>query len=458
MSTLPKHKILIATVPADGHFYPLTGVAMYLKSRGHDVRWYAGPGYEKRISDLTIPYYPFRTAEEINQDNLNEKLPERLQIKGAMARIRFDIRNLFLRNVNANLADVKHIRETFDFDLLLCDPGFMAFHLIQEVLRKPAVVVGITPLMETSRDLPPTSMGLMPIRGPLGRLRDALLRAIIPKLIFDDSRAYYNEIIRPHGLPPMPDIIPDMLVRHATMFLQSGVPGFEYPRSDMSSTVRFVGPLLPYKKGTAPPFAYAVQARQYEKTILISQGTVDNKDPKKLIIPTLEALLDKPYLLLVATGGMNTAYLKARYPQANVVIADFMDYNATLPYTDLFVTCGGYGSVLLSLNYGVPILAAGKHEGKNEIVARIGYFKLGVNLGTETPTPKQITQGVKEVWRNPRYKQNLARLRGEFAQYDPNALSERYIREAIAAFQTRTTQPVQSRVYGRFYAALPVRP
>jgi UDP:flavonoid glycosyltransferase YjiC (YdhE family) len=32
-------KILFANIPADGHFNPLTGIAMELKNQGHDVRW-----------------------------------------------------------------------------------------------------------------------------------------------------------------------------------------------------------------------------------------------------------------------------------------------------------------------------------------------------------------------------------------------------------------------------------
>ena len=31
-------KILFATVPADGHFNPLTGITMHLKATGHEVR------------------------------------------------------------------------------------------------------------------------------------------------------------------------------------------------------------------------------------------------------------------------------------------------------------------------------------------------------------------------------------------------------------------------------------
>jgi UDP:flavonoid glycosyltransferase YjiC (YdhE family) len=33
-------KILFASIPYDGHFNPLTGLAVYLKSKGHDVRWF----------------------------------------------------------------------------------------------------------------------------------------------------------------------------------------------------------------------------------------------------------------------------------------------------------------------------------------------------------------------------------------------------------------------------------
>lgn len=114
MINKPTYKILVATVPADGHFNPLTGVVMHLKEQGHDVRWYTSATYADRVAKLGLPFYPFEQALEINQDNLNEVLPERLTIKGTMARIKFDIRNLFLRNVHTNLADVKQIQQTFD--------------------------------------------------------------------------------------------------------------------------------------------------------------------------------------------------------------------------------------------------------------------------------------------------------------------------------------------------------
>lgn len=59
-------KILFANVPADGHFSPLTGMAMELKSRGHDVRWYTSKMFAQKLQKLGIHHYPFQKALEVS--------------------------------------------------------------------------------------------------------------------------------------------------------------------------------------------------------------------------------------------------------------------------------------------------------------------------------------------------------------------------------------------------------
>lgn len=44
----------------------------------------------------------------------------------------------------------------------------------------------------------------------------------------------------------------DMMIKKCDLYLQSGTPGFEYYRSDMSPHVAFVGPLLPYSETEMP--------------------------------------------------------------------------------------------------------------------------------------------------------------------------------------------------------------
>lgn len=70
-------KILFANVPADGHFSPLTGMAMELKSQGHDIRWYTSKMFAEKLQKLGILHYPFQKALEVNQFNVDEIFPER---------------------------------------------------------------------------------------------------------------------------------------------------------------------------------------------------------------------------------------------------------------------------------------------------------------------------------------------------------------------------------------------
>ena len=49
-------KILFASFPADGHFNPLTGLAVHLKELGYDVRWYTSRSYAGKLSRLGIPH------------------------------------------------------------------------------------------------------------------------------------------------------------------------------------------------------------------------------------------------------------------------------------------------------------------------------------------------------------------------------------------------------------------
>ena len=65
-------KILFASTAADGHFNPMTGVAIHLRDAGHDVRWYTGASYGRRLQEMGIPHYPFKRAREINGDTMTK--------------------------------------------------------------------------------------------------------------------------------------------------------------------------------------------------------------------------------------------------------------------------------------------------------------------------------------------------------------------------------------------------
>jgi UDP:flavonoid glycosyltransferase YjiC (YdhE family) len=220
------------------------------------------------------------------------------------------------------------------------------------------------------------------------------------------------------------------MVKKSSLFLQIGTPGFEYKRSDLGKNIRFIGALLPFKERKQLAAWFNPKLNAYDKVILVTQGTVE-KDVSKIIEPTLEAFKDSAYLVVATTGGSGTSELKAKYPQENLIIEDFISFDDIMPYADVYITNGGYGGVMLGIENGLPMIVAGIHEGKNEINARVGYFNLGINLKTERPNTAQIQKAVEEIFRNGVYKQNVKELGEEMDRYSPNQLTAGYIADLL---------------------------
>jgi UDP:flavonoid glycosyltransferase YjiC (YdhE family) len=427
-------KILFATMPFDGHFNPLTGIAMHLKAAGHDVRWYAGPSYAAKLQRLGIPHFPFRRATEVNQQNFGEVFPERAGLKG-LALMRSELNQVFVANTQRYFEDVREIDAAFPFDALFCDAAFYALKLVKEKLGKPVYAFGVGPSLETSRDAPPNFVGLKPAKTAIGRLVHQGMRAMMERMVMRGGTATYNDMLSAQGLAPIEGSLFDVSYCDPDILFQSGVPGFAYPRRDPNPKVMFVGPLLPYKAGIAAGFPQAGKLDKYKPVILISQGTVDNKDPGKLIVPALEALKDTGALLIVATGYSQTEELRNAYPQDNIIIEDFVDFDFILSRADLFICNGGYGSTMLSLSHGVPMLAAGIREGKNDVNAHVDYFGVGIDLHSESPKSADIRRAAERVLAEPRWKQAVARLQKEFNGYHPNELIDAYLTQTMLAPQ-----------------------
>jgi len=249
-----------------------------------------------------------------------------------------------------------------------------------------------------------------------------------------------KDMLAQYGIKPEGNLF-STIIRKSTLVIQSGTPGFEYFRSDLGANVRFIGPLLPYttQKQTAP--WHHEKLEQYDKIVLVTQGTVE-KDVEKIIVPTLEAFKNSDCLVVVTTGGSQTQELRQRYPHDNIIIEDFIPFGDIMPYADVYITNGGYGGVLLGIENQLPMVVGGVHEGKNEICARVGYFKLGINLKTECPIPAQIRSSVEEILGNVMYKKNVVRLSKEFSQYKPNELCAKYMAQLLQQEPSTQKAPV----------------
>lgn len=422
-------KILFANFPADGHFNPLTGLAVYLQDLGCDVRWYTSDKYASKLKQMNIPLLPIKAALDIS--DVEKAFPERNKINGTVKKLRFDIINAFVLRGPEYYADLLQIYSTeFAFDIMIADCAFTAVPFVKDLMRIPVIAVGVLPLTETSKDLPPSGLGITPSYSAFGKIKQAILRKVADAVLFKQPNRVMHEILDKYGIPHNHESVFDMLTKKATLFLQSGTPGFEYYRSDLSGHIRFIGALLPFSAKRPVQTWFDKRMTEYKKMVIVTQGTVE-KDVEKIIVPTLEALKDSDTLVIATTGGSSTAELQKRYPHRNIIIEDFIPFSEIMPYADIYITNGGYGGVMLGIENKIPLVVAGVHEGKNEINARIGYFRLGVNLKTEKPSPAQIKKAVEKIFADSSYRQNVEKLAKEFTTYNPNKLCAYYVAKVL---------------------------
>jgi UDP:flavonoid glycosyltransferase YjiC (YdhE family) len=303
---------------------------------------------------------------------------------------------VFAAPVRDHYLDVREIRDEYPFDLLVCDAAFFAATIVARALDVPVYAVNPGPSLYPARDVPPPFFGLRPARGPIGRVRDR----IVWRLVYGSLKlglTSFNSAFAVAGLPAVEERDVFRLVEQAaTRVFQCGIPETDYPRSEAPPKTVYIGALLPRKTDAAPPLDPRVTAWSGH-VVVVSQGTVDNRDPSKLIAPTIDALAGSDTLVVAVTAGSGTAALRRRYPLPSVIVEDFIDFHQLFPHTDVFVCNGGHGSVMLALQYRVPLLLAGTREGKNDINARLDYNGVALDLRTEHPSPRRIARGVARV-------------------------------------------------------------
>src|SRR5215203_3315160 len=304
----------MASLAIDGHFNPLTGIGMRLRASGHDVRWYTGSRYSSKLAELGIPHFPFRRAVEHTPGNLNDLYPERAILKAGPRAVSFDAEKIFASNVGHFFDDIRDIREEFPFDMLLEDGAVYVQRLVTEILGVPVVSVIAINNMQRDPIVPPLFFGLKPAAGPFVRLRDRALKVVSDKLVMAPAQRLYASILAEFGLNVGTDQrLSDEPYVVSAAVIQSGTLSFEYPRSIANPRVHYVGPLRPYRESQSRPRSFADKLGRYGRTVLVTQGTVDNKDLSKLVVPTIEALKETDTLIVVSTGNSGTAEFRSRY-------------------------------------------------------------------------------------------------------------------------------------------------
>lgn len=427
-------RILIANTPFIGHISPVLPIARALVGRGHDVRWYTGALFRERVEATGARFVPMVHAPPIGEAADEQQAAEDAR-RGPVERLKHDLKHAFGDSMPGQMQDLEALHQTWQPDVVLADSTFFGISLYHERYGVPYATIGIVPLPISSRDTAPFGLGILPIGSPLGRLRNGILNWAVEKLIFADVQRHLQEVRARAGFGPMRDFFLNGLSPY--LYLQATVPSFEYPRSDLSPTVHFIGPVIGAPPRDYPRPAWWGELESGRPVVHVTQGTVAT-EAAQLIVPTIQALAEEDLLLVVTTGGQPVESIPlARLPE-NVRVESFIPHPLLLPHVDAMITNGGYGGVQTALAHGVPLVVAGASEDKPEVANRVQWAGVGLNLRTATPRPEQIRRAVKSILSNRRFAEQAGVLQREYARYSAPQMAAALL-EKLAA----TGQPVQ---------------
>ena len=413
---------LLPSSPIYGHLVPMLAVARALVARGHTVTVLTGTKYRARVEESGAAFLPLPAGADYDDADLDAWLPGREKHKG-LAAVRYDLIGMFVRPLRAQHEALTAELATGRYDVVVCElvfTGVIPTLGVPGERRLPVVGVSALPLTLSSVDCAPFGPALAPGSSALSRLRNRLLHTVLHLGPLRAITTKANAVLSEVGAERLPGTIFDMPLLYDRTF-QLSAPSLEYPRRELPASFTFLGPLRPGNRSGAGTDALPGWWSDLDgdrPVVHVTQGTIDNADLTRLLVPTIRGLAGDDVLVVASTGGRPVAgvvdALGGTLP-ANARVAEFLPYEALLPKTDVVVTNGGFGGVQQSLAHGVPLVVAGATEDKPEVAARVAWSGTGVDLRTGTPSPAKVGAGVRTVLTEDGFRMAAGRVAAEIA-------------------------------------------
>ncbi|KAH8653859.1 hypothetical protein BX600DRAFT_483297 [Xylariales sp. PMI_506] len=440
-----KPLLVMTAAPAAGHTGPLLLVARDMLKKGFEVIFMTSPEFKEKVESLGAEYY--ETTSFFPEGTIEA----RLKIPVGPVRLMYDLEFIFTANLKPRSTHMRSLLEMvgerdpsrevviINETASMAVMPFMHGAPLPKGFDKFPKVININnmPLSISSMDTAPFGTGLPPDASEQGRGRNMLLGDMLWGGLFKGANDANLAALKELGCTVTGNIF-DLWANSYDTFFQMCSPGLDYPRSDLHPSIRYAGAIP--KGGLSSDLQYPswwtdITTNQQlppdspvrKSVVVISQGTIAT-DYREMLIPAIKGLSDRDDLIVIALLGVKGSEPPADLEvPANTHMLDYFPYDAILEYADVFVTNSGFGSMMHGVINGVPMVMAGMTEDKIEVSARGEYAGFAINLKTQTPTSKQVSEAVDKVLTDPKYKLKAVRHMQENEDLDSLAIITREV-------------------------------
>jgi UDP:flavonoid glycosyltransferase YjiC (YdhE family) len=372
-------RILAYTSPSRGHLFPLTPILDETHRRGHQIAVRTLADEVPSLQARGFEAAPISgRVEALAHDDWRAGNP-----RAALARA---VR-IFALRAEHDAGDLRRAIDEERPDAVLVDVNAWGALAAAEAWGGPWAVFCPYPLPLRSRDVPPFGPGLPPARGPLGRLRDRLLRPIVFGTLERTMIPPINQIRVGLALPPARGV--DDIFARVPLLLYLTAEPFEYPRSDWPDNIVMVGPCA-----WEPPSEPPAWLDDIDRPIVLVTTSSEFQDDARLVQAALHALADEP-VAVVATLPAGDPRQLAAPPNARV--ARFIPHGPVLDRATCAITHGGMGATQKALARGVPVCAVPFGRDQQEVARRVEVAGAGSRLPASRLRPDRLRAKVREA-------------------------------------------------------------
>jgi MGT family glycosyltransferase len=295
-------------------------------------------------------------------------------------------------------------------DVVVSDFVLLGAIAAAEAARVPAVVLMHTIPPRPAPGVPPYGPGLLPARGFVERLRDALGRAAVDRIHVCNGAPPLNRARALLGLPPLRSPFEQYDSAERVLVLTSSA--FDYSAGHMQPNVRHVG--TPFDDGSSISWNPPWPLHDSRPLVLVSLSTLE-QGQSAVMRRVIESLGHLPVRGLVTLGpSLDPAQFKA---PPNVRLEAFVPHSAVLPHTKAMVTQCGLGTLMKALAHGVPLVCIPLVGDQPDNAARVVAHGAGIRLD-RSATPVRIRAAIQHVLTVPAFGESACRMAGILAKED----------------------------------------
>ena len=372
--------ILAYTSPALGHLLPISALLSELSRRGHAVHVRtisSGVEIGQSLGVSADAIDP--RIEGIEHDDWKATNPRAALTLGVA---------VFGRRAVHEVADLADAMTRIRPDALLLDVNCWGALSASEAGDIPwACFSPYTPPLRAP-GVPPFGLGLKPLQGALGRMRDAAVRTAVTGPLEKGMLPPINRIRAEVNLQPVASM-DEFLRRAPLMLVASGMP-FEYPHGYWGDAVQMVGPcVLDPGPATMPDWLASI-----DRPIVLVTTSSEKQGDDILVETGMAALADEPVHVVATFPAGKPDGVKA---SPNATVRSLIPHGVVLDRAVCAVTHGGMGVTQKALARGVPVCVVPFGRDQFEVARRVEVARCGTRLPAKKLSPSRLRAKVREA-------------------------------------------------------------